>query len=639
MPFGSRVVRLGLVATAAVATCLLGALPAAAQSADGPAVVHLPVIHDAGPGPTAPCIADIEVQSLGCEPSKALLLLWGEPGACPPDCAGPLRVVCSGLLKPGATWRFPVHEIPPAAQTGTVFGLSARRLFALDVAPDPVLADAVTADYVCQVLFFSVVGNCHGYRRFKQAIDDGRRWSGVDLASAASAPIAVELRRSCTAPPPSEVEVVAAYSGIAVADLGVHDAVFGGHAHDLALLQVDADGMTSRVHMLNAGAECTSVSLWLTRADQCGRARICTVDTLAPGEAAAVELSDCIGGGWTGSGWLRSTQPLAVVVDTIGPALLMSYRAEASGLRYVVEGEEIAQRTTVLHAPVAHSEDGGWSTGIQVRNRSANRNARVRLTFLDPSGRARASLVDWICPRGSRSFFLPMVADLPLGWRGAVRVESEPVGLPAAPSQPAAEIIAVARSVRYADIARSHPVQAHSYHLLDGRATFDPDIAMLPEAICPGPGCIGLIAAPHVRKPGDVGTQVELVVVNVVSTPGVTDFAIYLFDENGPIDVLCQRLPERQSSALDLDRYAFLEPGFVGSAVISAVAWRHGKAEGAPDAAPSPLGLAAVVLAHAGGALGEHVPGDRSASRIGSPIAGSLPACGGAWPACPSLAP
>jgi hypothetical protein len=51
--------------------------------------------------------------------------------------------------------------------------------------------------------------------------------------------------------------------------------------------------------------------------------------------------------------------------------------------------------------------------------------AKVKVYFLDRSGDVITTLVDWICPRGSQTFFLPVVHDLPGNWVGSVRVESQ----------------------------------------------------------------------------------------------------------------------------------------------------------------------------------------------------------------------
>ena len=61
--------------------------------------VHLPILDFQGQDDV--CRSWIEVQYIGCEPSKAILITWGEPGFCPPQAAGPLKVECTGLLNAG----------------------------------------------------------------------------------------------------------------------------------------------------------------------------------------------------------------------------------------------------------------------------------------------------------------------------------------------------------------------------------------------------------------------------------------------------------------------------------------------------------------------------------------------------------
>ena len=624
-----------------LALCLcvgLGVVRAVPAAAAGPEVVHLPTLHDEGTDED--CRAEVLVQSLGCEPTKALLLLWGEAGACPPGCAGPLRVACSALLAPGATWRFPEHELPLTARSGILFSISARDLFELPVPPEPVLVDRPTADYVCQVLFFSVVGNCHGYRRFKQSIDEGGRWSGIDLGSARGARLAVEVQHRCQQAPPLERERVSAYTGLAASRLGVHDPVFGGHAHHLPLLESGGVGGSSRVHLHNAGAECTAISLWLASSERCNRARLCGVDQLAPGETRSLDVADCVGGGWIGSGWIRSSQALAVVVATAGEGTRSTYVARPEGLAFSHDGAREIAASYVLHAPLAFSEAGGWSSGLQLQNRSGVRSARVRLDFVDAGGTVAASMTDWLCPRGSRSYFLPLVSDLPRAWRGAIRVESLPVGAAPLPPVDPAPIAGVLRSARYADVTRTTVLEAASAPLLAG-----PEPAS--ERPCPSLDCAGLVALPELRKALEVyGRRSELAITNLVDAAGATDLAVYLFDENGMLDFLCLRLPHRQSAYLNLDAYAFLRPGFRGGAVVSAVAWRHVGAEEADvESGARPLGshapaLAVSALQRTRVTLGEASPDDGALARLGTPILRSPGDCRDAgWPRCPELSP
>ena len=79
----------------------------------------------------------------------------------------------------------------------------------------------------------------------------------------------------------------------------------------------------------------------------------------------------------------------------------------------------------MAYGPLIYSEYQGWDTGVQVQNLSSVVAAKVKVYFLDRSGDIITTLVDWICPRGSQTFFLPVVADLPGNWVGSVRVESQ----------------------------------------------------------------------------------------------------------------------------------------------------------------------------------------------------------------------
>ena len=84
---------------------------------------HLPILNYQANDNV--CSTIIEVQNLGGWDSKAMLLLWGAPGACPPQCAGPLKVECSGLLRPGSTWNFIGAQLPSRAKSGMVFSAPA----------------------------------------------------------------------------------------------------------------------------------------------------------------------------------------------------------------------------------------------------------------------------------------------------------------------------------------------------------------------------------------------------------------------------------------------------------------------------------------------------------------------------------
>ena len=59
---------------------------------------------------------------------KAVLVTWGEAGFCPPQAAGPLKVECTGLLKPGTTWNLLGDQIPDGSKSGMLFKFSTKQL-------------------------------------------------------------------------------------------------------------------------------------------------------------------------------------------------------------------------------------------------------------------------------------------------------------------------------------------------------------------------------------------------------------------------------------------------------------------------------------------------------------------------------
>ena len=72
------------------------------------------------------------------------------------------------------------------------------------------------------------------------------------------------------------------------------------------------------MYIQNGGLECSSVEIWLKKQDDCLRAQVCEVMTLAPGETFQFDPTDCVGAGWLGSLWIRTTQPVGIAVDIWG---------------------------------------------------------------------------------------------------------------------------------------------------------------------------------------------------------------------------------------------------------------------------------------------------------------------------------
>ena len=61
------------------------------------------------------------------------------------------------------------------------------------------------------------------------------------------------------------------------------------------------------------------------------------------------------------------------------------------------------------------------------------------------------TLVDWICPRGGQTFFLPLVDALPGNWVGSVRVESQEWLTPGGPRMDPPRIMSVILLEKWTD--------------------------------------------------------------------------------------------------------------------------------------------------------------------------------------------
>ncbi len=580
--------------------------------------VHLPVLNFQAQEDV--CSSWVEVQNVGNVNSKAVLMVWGEPGFCPPQCSGPLKVECSGLLRPGSAWNFLGAQMPTGAKSGMVFSFTARQL--REIGADGGFDDIV-ADYMCETLFFGVVGDCDDYRRFKKAYNEGLVFAGVPMSGAYGSPLAVEVLRRCPGDPTSTVLVSSKYSGIAGNMLGMVDPVYGGYAYYAPILYAAKGGYNSVIYIQNGGLECSSVELWFKAQDDCLRATICEIFTLAPGETFQYNVADCVGPDWQGNAWIRASQPMAMVVDIIGRDILMTYISKPGQLQYTFNGAPVFRSgSQVAFGPLVYSEYQGWDAGVQVQNLSSITAAKVKVYFMDRSGGVITTLVDWICPRGSQTFFLPLVATLPGNWVGSVRVESQEFWSPGGPTVFPPDIQAVAMLIKYSDVGRTEPIEALAYNLVPEFQSYKWQLGPDPaETTCPGPGCVGLIGIPSFHKDRDkTGATTELAIQNVVPKPGFTDFVLFIYDQNGLIDFVCEKLNEKQVEYINLANWGYINPGFKGSAVISAVFWEHDVFGPGGRFVNNVLGLAAVSIERSGTVLGEGIVGDEAAGSEGFPI-------------------
>jgi hypothetical protein len=264
---------------------------------------------------------------------------------------------------------------------------------------------------------------------FDSAYRKGGTWAGLDFGRYQGEPIAAVVNRACPDPVDANLTNHAAYSGISSDMEGALDPVFGGYMYYAPLIFADQAGLKSVIHIQNSGAKCTSLEIWFKAQDNCMRSILGDVLTVAPGETVTFDPNTVVGPGWVGSAWIRGSQPLGIVVDTMGANHFTSYNGVAAD----VWDLDWSYGNDVNFAPLIYSEYQGWDTAIQVQNLSALYSAKVKVYFLDRSGDVITTLVDWICPRGSQTFFLPLIDAIPGNWVGSARIESQEWVTPGGP--------------------------------------------------------------------------------------------------------------------------------------------------------------------------------------------------------------
>jgi hypothetical protein len=243
--------------------------------------------------------------------------------------------------------------------------------------------------------------------------------------------------------------------------------------------------------------------------------------------------------------------------------------------------------------------------------------AKVKVYFLDNGGGVLATVVDWICPRGSQSFFLPVIGGLPGNWVGSARVESQEWWTPGTGAVDPPYVSAVVMLEKWTDPARTSRREAIAYNALGECYLFDWQIGSGAGGTRSGSA---VFAVPLLMKEYN-GITTELGITNLVPKPGFTDFAIYIYDQNGLLDFVCQKLTEKQVEYINLATWGYVNPRFNGSAVVSAVFWEHDVFGPTGNFVRNLVGLGGVAVERVGGVNGgPDVPGDESKAFEAFPV-------------------
>jgi len=547
------------------------------------------------------------------------LVIWGDPGSCEPQAAGPIKSECSGLIRAGSAWTWKGTMLPSGAKSAIVYSIDTAAI-----------GSDVAADIICEYVAETVLGDDDDWRRFDRTFRNGGSisWSGGTVAFPDNwgEPLAVTVNRNCLGDNTPSVSVNAAYTGVSEAMEGLYDPTSGGYMYYAPLVWasygIAPNDWNSIIHIQNSGDECSSIEIWFQAQDNCLRATIGEILSLAPGEAWQFDPNTVVGPDWQGSAWIRASQPLGVVVDQIGQDLFMSYRGfpadNSTGLT-IPGGDLFTVGSLVNYAPLTYREYNGWDTGIQVQNLSSVVNAKVKVYFFDASGDIVQTIVDWICPRGSQTFFLPAInwPGYLFEYVGAARVESQDWWSPGDPGVDAPNVMSVVNLVKYQDSTRAVALEGLAYNAFSEPEVYDWQLNL-------GLGRLGfpVIGVPFVAQ-GKQGVTSEIAIQNVNPNPGWTDFEVQIYDQNGWIDTMCEKLNEKQVEYVDISQWRVINPGFLGSMKIVPVWWTH---------ATGPA-LAAIGVERVGRVLTDpDIPGDESKGFEGFPVAAgtlnALSSCG-----------
>jgi hypothetical protein len=302
-----------------------------AQSAQ----VYLPVM--AYVGADAQCTARIEVTNEGDEPTKMVLLAWGEPGLCPPNCSAPIAT-CSGLIAHGESWSFTHDDLPGDRTLGAVvYSLSTRTLDEIGLEPG---SSELVADRLCSLLTEGTgYPSCGEQVSFRRAFNEGLQYHGIPMDRAAGQPIAAEVERGCPDAVTAGQRNTSTYAAPSSDGVFATDPLDGTFWYSVSAIYGDYREHNTLTYVQNAGTECASVTLRYRASGDCLRAREGRVWSLAPGETTYVDPNNYVGPQYRGFMELHSDQPLAVIADILTANTQLTFQAASGRSPFDINGD------------------------------------------------------------------------------------------------------------------------------------------------------------------------------------------------------------------------------------------------------------------------------------------------------------
>jgi hypothetical protein len=195
-------------------------------------------------------------------------------------------------------------------------------------------------------------------------------------------------------------------------------------------------------------------------------------------------------------------------------------------------------------------------------------------------------------------------------------VESQEWWTPGDPLVDPPRLQSVVLLEKWSDPARTERREAMAYNADTECDVYDWQIGSRRGGLQSGSA---VLAIPLLAK-DNRGITSELAITNVVPKPGFTDFALFVYDQNGLLDYICEKLNEKQVEYIDLNTWGYINNGFKGSAIISAVFWEHDVFDKDGFFLRNLVGLGAVAVERSKTFLGQDIPGDEAAGARGIPF-------------------
>ena len=534
-----------------------GHAPAASIAPAAPPATWLPALGPSVEG--FDCEGWLHVTHRGAAPARPLLALWTADG---PGCA-PSNLRCGPLLAAGAAWHLRIDALP--------FGVESGMVLALEIAPDDPSALPGT-DASCGTLR-ALVDDCVAWSAWRSALGAPAEGSEGDAPRQARAgvPPAAIVHRVCSHDRSSEHS--SAYAGLTSTELGAPLGEEGAERwrYHADLGPLDARWSWNAIHIQNAGDGPARIILESIAADGCGPAARCEAFDLAPGQMRQPDLGGCEGLIDTRALRIQADAPLAIVVESAlgeaGPVLEASPAwPDGASPDGAVDG------THRLVAPLAYDPAHGFDQRVVARNHGAVESV-AHLVLRDVSGRRVLERHVTLCPGGHGEVLIP--AD---DVRSNVRLAS----LQLRSDQPLS-----------ADLVVDRPTLPGRLAVLERQR-----YALSPPRVAPW--SLPIFA----RDLWDTGVSSELTLLSEAPTAGHSDVVIALLDQNAIVGNLCRRLAPGRPVLVNADRLGMPDGGFIGSALVSSVAWTH----------PTPPALFVGVTLRKGTRIGADIPGDEVAA-------------------------